>query len=540
MSKTLAKIKKQLHWLLPTLFFLLLATAIAMPLLSHITYADRADAPVHTMHYETGRLYWVEGTPDIDENGICHLSLFDALPRGEDGEKLISPGDEDMSVIRLRNTTGHEVNYSVVLYKISKSGVPVKADITNLGADSDTHSYTLPKGVTKSNVIRAVGGEISPYQSQDFDIEWIWEYHIDEESDMLDTFLGDLERADVTLGVYVVVTDDVEVVPAPGDVDYDVDGDGIPDINLDTDNDGEAEVNIDVDGDKIPDINIDVNGDKKADTRIDLNGDGIADFNIDSNGDGTPDINVIKLPVENDTVKVDKESTEKIFDKFKEIPDLTLKFDNLGEYIEGIELSRDAMEYFANHGIRLRLIYTNLRVEFDSTAMKALIAGATTDRIYIVAKAILKEELSTPQLAALENKQLALPVRCFVYSGNKPISDFGGGIATVYVPYRAYTDTKIEDYKFYYLTKDGSFEDIDDVYQNGFFYFNVEHFSEYVLIYEGDGDISGIPAEPPVCSCIICLFGDDCTKCELCWTFIVVVALVVISGIGLIIWRKFE
>ena len=540
MSAVLSKIKKHLPWLLPVLFFLLLATAIAMPLLPHLTYADRADAPVHTLQYETGRLYWVEGTPDIDENGICHLSLFDALPRGEDGEKIISPGNEDMSVVRLRNTTGHDIYYSVVLYKITQNGIPVKADISNIGEEGNTANYSLPKGVNKSHVVRAVGGTISPYLSQDFDIEWVWEYFVDEESDLLDTFLGNLERADITLGVYVVVTDNIELIPSNDDVDFDVDGDGIPDINLDTDGDGEPEVNIDHDGDRIPDINIDLDGDRKPDTSLDLNGDWVADFNIDSNRDGTPDIDVLDITVENDTVKIDSEATQKIFDKFKDIPDLTLKFDNLGEYIEGIELSRDAMEYFANHGIRLRLIYTNLRVEFDSKAMKALIAGATTDRIYIVAKVILREELSATQLAAIEGKQLALPVRCFVYSGNKAITDFAGGKATVYVPYRAVNETKIEDYKFYYLTKEGEFEDLDDVYQNGFFNFTVEHFSEFVLIYEGDGDISGIPAAPHVCNCVICLFGGDCIYCTFCWTFVIVVALLLISGIGLIFWRKFE
>ncbi len=50
-----------------------------------------------------------------------------------------------------------------------------------------------------------------------------------------------------------------------GRLDYDVDGDGVPDLNIDIDGDGYPELNIDLNGDNVADYNID-NGSGKPDT----------------------------------------------------------------------------------------------------------------------------------------------------------------------------------------------------------------------------------------------------------------------------------
>ncbi len=534
------KVKKTLRWALPVLFFLLFASVVALPLLANITFANRADAPVHILNYETGKLMWAEGTPDIDENGICHLSLFDSLPTDENGEKLISPGDEDKTVLRLMNTTGHSVFYKAVLYRVSSAGIPIEATFSNFEGVKDEHIYNLPDGVEKKDVLRVVGGELSSYKAQDFDVEWVWKFDVSEESDKFDTYLANLERADVTLGVYITVTDNVELQPTPEDIDVDTDGDGIPDINLDTDKDGEAEVNIDTDGDEIPDINIDTDGDNKPDVNIDLNGDGLPDFNFDTDDDGIPDRDVVKLPDENAIVKPDADSWDKIFDRFENETELDLKLDNLGTYVEGVEVGSDALNRFVENGGTLRFVFTNFEVEFDNIALRAIVREAVTDTVYVVAKEILKEELDTAQIAALDGKQLALTARAYVYSGNKVISEFSEGSATLYIPLTPYKKTKIEDYKVYHLTDEGVLERMTDTYEDGFFVFSVEHFSEYVLIYEGDKDIGVLPPAPHECTCAICLFGEDCTACGFCWTFVIMLGMLVIVGAVLIIWRKFE
>ncbi len=535
-------LNKKLRYALPILFFLLFASVVALPLLANITFANRADAPVHILNYETGSLMWAEGTPDIDENGVCHLSLFDSLPKDENGDKLISPGKEDKSVLRLMNRTGHSVFFKAVLYKVSVHGIPIEADFSNFQGVKDEHIYNLPDGVEKSDVIRVVGGELSAYKTQDFDIEWIWKFDVDEESDKFDTYLANLERADVTLGVYITVTDNVEIKPVPEDINVDTDGDGIADINIDTDGDGEAEINIDTDGDKIPDINIDADGDNRPDINIDLNGDGAPDFSFDTNGDKIPDRDVISLPDKNAIVKPDGDSWDKIFDKFEEEQALDLKLDNLGGYVEGVEVSTDALSRFVDGGGTLRFIFTNFKVEFDNKALAKIISEAVTDTVHVVAKEILKEELSPEQINALSGKQVALTARAYVYSGSKIISEFDEGRATLHVPFTKHKKTVIRDYKVYHINDDGGLEKMEDTYDEdkNFFVFTVEHFSEYVIIYEGDRDIGVLPPAPHVCNCTICLFGGECTSCALCWSFVLMLGMLVIVGAVLVIWRKFE
>lgn len=66
-------------------------------------------------------------------------------------------------------------------------------------------------------------------------------------------------------------------------LNYDTDGDGLPDINLDPNGTKEPCLNIDIDGDGIPDVDIDTDGD------------GEPDINIDIDHDGKPDKNICKL-----------------------------------------------------------------------------------------------------------------------------------------------------------------------------------------------------------------------------------------------------
>ena len=76
------------------------------------------------------------------------------------------------------------------------------------------------------------------------------------------------------------------------DLDIDLDGDMIPDMNLDLNGDMIPDLDIDTDGNLIPDVNIDTNGDQMPDMNLDLNGDMIPDLDIDTDGNLMPDVNI--------------------------------------------------------------------------------------------------------------------------------------------------------------------------------------------------------------------------------------------------------
>ncbi|MBR3685850.1 MAG: hypothetical protein IKL66_00005 [Clostridia bacterium] len=102
---------------------------------------------------------------------------------------------------------------------------------------------------------------------------------------------------DVTFNFNIIVIEGKLIVTDEsgldmGDVNLDLDFDGIPDLNIDLDGDMLADLNIDLDGDMLADLDIDLDGDMLADLDIDLDGDMLADLNMDLNGDMIPDLNL--------------------------------------------------------------------------------------------------------------------------------------------------------------------------------------------------------------------------------------------------------
>lgn len=519
--------KTEKRLLVVTLILLFLA-AVAFPIATTITYAlHETETPLHVLNYETNRLYWENGTHGVDENGVYQLSLFDSLPTGEDGEKIISPGDEDKNEIQLRNKTGHDMYYKAVLYKISRDNVPINADFTNIPESDNERLYTLPDGVEKTDVVRAVGGKLAAYELKTFELEWVWEYYIDDTQDALDTMIGNLSSSDVTLGVWFTVSDNIEPDSNPTDINIDLDEDGKPDLNIDTDNDNQAEINIDIDGDNIPDVNIDNTGDNIPDLNVDLDGDAVGDFNFDSNDDGIADTSKITLKNEGGAVIVSPEDMQAIVDKFGDKKDLTLKLDNLGQHVNAIEVPKAGLDELIDEGDSLEFNMTNLKAAFDTQALESLISQSTGDSIRIVVKEILKEELGSTQQAALDNSesQLALAVKAYAYSGNTVIRSFEGGNVKIFIPFKAHKSTRIIDYAVYEIKADGKLMDMKAQYEEGFFTMNTDELSEYVVLYHGKTNITGIEPEPPECVCKICLFGGNCTHCWLCWSFVILLGL---------------
>ena len=124
--------KKRFDKILSITALVLLISAVMILAVVGITYASRSsETPIHVLNYETGKLYWSYGSERIDENGVYKLSLFESLPTGDDGEKILSPGDAYKNTVELRNKTGHAISYTAVLYKISGDNVPIITDFSN-------------------------------------------------------------------------------------------------------------------------------------------------------------------------------------------------------------------------------------------------------------------------------------------------------------------------------------------------------------------------------------------------------------------------
>lgn len=215
-----AVMKKIRHWLLPAVLVLFILEIITFPAVVYFTYSDRSENPDHTLTYTENKLVW-DSVTGIDEHGIAELSLFNAEYNNvRSKDKVVAPGTEGFNIIRLNNSASGKIGYTAVVYKISSDAeLPVKAALSGNGFE-DTAEYTLPHGVEKSNVIRAVSGTLGAGQKQDFDIKWLWDFYESDAQDLIDTYFGDKaandKADDVTIGFYLVVRDGGQnVLPVP-------------------------------------------------------------------------------------------------------------------------------------------------------------------------------------------------------------------------------------------------------------------------------------------------------------------------------------
>lgn len=211
----MANVQKAIsHWLLPIILSLFVLVILTFPIASGTTYAGRSEQPDHILTYTTGKLTWDDAT-GIDANGAAKLSVFDAVYQNvssDDGSKVVAPGTENTSIIRLKNDANYAVEYTAVMYLIRTSDTqPVHVSMSAGGA-AQTDSYILPDGISEARVLQAVTGTVDGGKLQDLDINWFWSYDIDEAQNAADTTLGNLaaeEKAEeLTVGVYIVVEDD--------------------------------------------------------------------------------------------------------------------------------------------------------------------------------------------------------------------------------------------------------------------------------------------------------------------------------------------
>lgn len=215
-------LNKQRHWLFPTVLILFILEIIAFPFALGFTWAGRSETPERVLSYTPGSLTW-DSAADIDPNGAANLSLFETLyynVKSDNEDKVVAPGTQSSSIVRLKNSVSGEIRYTAVLYRMrSTELLPVEVSLSGDGF-TDTAAYDIPNGVKEEDVIRAVSGTVGGGMIQDFDIDWRWQFYESDRQDMIDTWLGDKaaggDADDVTVGLYIVVEDENSyIIPTP-------------------------------------------------------------------------------------------------------------------------------------------------------------------------------------------------------------------------------------------------------------------------------------------------------------------------------------
>lgn len=202
-------------WILPVCLCLFTVMMMLMPIGTGFTYAGRSQSPDHVLTYSENKLTW-DAAMNILPDGSAELDLFLPAYQGTqsaDGESIFAPGTENTCFVRLENTVAGPITYTAVLYEIkSDPDLPITASMAG-ETFTESGSYVLPEGVQAHQVIQAVTGSVPAKQHQDLDVNWVWDFYVDDAQDVLDTYLGDKDHSDeVTIGLYITVHDDAGYV----------------------------------------------------------------------------------------------------------------------------------------------------------------------------------------------------------------------------------------------------------------------------------------------------------------------------------------
>lgn len=203
--------------LLPLFLGLFLLELFTLPFVVYYTFADRSQAPAGVVTYTTGKLEWNKKT----DNGIAEIDIFRdnyKSVKSQTSSKVVAPGTENSTYARLINDSKGEIKYTAVLFEYKTDDKLAVYSDFYVKNSTPTSYYTLPDHIDPKNVVSVVEGKVTRNSFVDFDVNWVWEFEID---DKVDTQLGNKSYEDLdecTLGLYIVIEDDNGITtPQTGD-----------------------------------------------------------------------------------------------------------------------------------------------------------------------------------------------------------------------------------------------------------------------------------------------------------------------------------
>lgn len=149
----------------------------------------------------------------------------------------------------------------------------------------------------------------------------------------------------------------------------------------------------------------------------------------------------------------------------------------------------EAAEKAHNDTEALQIDFPNGSVKLDDKTLRAIIdtVGEETTAT-LVLESVGTDRLNDTQKKALENTRVYGGYEAYLVCNNTGVrvSDFKGGVATLSVPFEVPDGLKAEKFAVWYVADDGTTEKLDTRYENEHLVWDVGHFSDFIIVYEGD------------------------------------------------------
>ena len=202
--------------------------------------------------------------------------------------------------------------------------------------------------------------------------------------------------------------------------------------------------------------------------------------------------------VEEDTVKLEEmdfEEIDHVVGDHVETGVVEIDLTGLDEDVTKVILPVTTVEHIVeaaeeahNDTEALQIDFPSGSVKLDDQTMRAIVDQAESNEVMLVLENVGETRLNEAQDAAIADWNVYGGYEAYLLcvASNKRISDFEGGVATLSVPFTVPTELDANKFSVWYVADDGSTEKLDTHYANGQLVWDVSHFSDFIIVYEGE------------------------------------------------------
>ncbi|MBR3559949.1 MAG: S-layer homology domain-containing protein [Oscillospiraceae bacterium] len=144
----------------------------------------------------------------------------------------------------------------------------------------------------------------------------------------------------------------------------------------------------------------------------------------------------------------------------------------------------EAINDAANDATELTIKLPNATATFDAPALSAITKQTKGSSLALTVEEIAAGKLTSSQQSALKQLDVQEILSITLKSGSTVISDFGGGKASISVPYTLKANQNSRGIVVWYVAANGELTEIPATYSAGMTHFTVPHFSNYVIAYD--------------------------------------------------------
>jgi len=148
----------------------------------------------------------------------------------------------------------------------------------------------------------------------------------------------------------------------------------------------------------------------------------------------------------------------------------------------------EATEEVNNDTEALEIVFASGSVKLDDKTIRAIVEQSQGNKVMLVMENIGKTKLNNAQEATIADWNVYGIYEAYLLcmESNKRISSFKGGVATLSVPFEVPNDLNAEEFAVWYVAEDGTTEKLETWHKDGMLSWNVDHFSDFVIVYEGN------------------------------------------------------